>query len=84
MRAAAEDFRMAQYLGVTRQSRDRPGFRHQRLLARRGLAAVPHAVRLAQPVDGRAACLFAFVAVVIGGMGSLVGAVVGGFLVGFS
>lgn len=83
MRAAAEDFRMAQYLGV------RGNFVIGMAFAVSGvLAAAVSLLFLAQTgslsnVMGVPLALFAFVAVVVGGMGSLPGAVAGGFLVGF-
>jgi branched-chain amino acid transport system permease protein len=83
MRAAAEDFRMAQYLGV------RGNFVIGLAFAISGvLAAAVSLLFLAQTgslsnVMGVPLALFAFVAVVVGGMGSLPGAVAGGFLVGF-
>ena len=83
MRAAAEDFRMAQYLGV------RGDFVIGLAFAMSGvLATAVSLLYLSQtgtlsPTMGVPLALFAFVAVVIGGMGSLLGAVVGGFLVGF-
>lgn len=82
MRAAAEDFRMARMLGV----------RANRVImlavAMSGMLAA--AVSLLFVVQtgildfrmGVPLMLFAFIATVIGGMGSLVGAVVGGFTVG--
>jgi branched-chain amino acid transport system permease protein len=83
MRAAAEDFRMAQYLGV------RANFVIGLAFAISGmLAAVVSLLSVSQTgalsyVMGVPLMLFAFIATVIGGMGSLVGAVVGGFTVGF-
>jgi branched-chain amino acid transport system permease protein len=83
MRAAAEDFRMAQYLGV------RANFVIGLAFALSGvLAAVVSLLFVSQTgalsfVMGVPLMLFAFIATVIGGMGSLVGAVVGGFTVGF-
>jgi branched-chain amino acid transport system permease protein len=83
MRAAAEDFRMAQYLGV------RANFVIGLAFAISGvLAAVASLLFVSQTgalsyVMGVPLMLFAFIATVIGGMGSLVGAVVGGFAVGF-
>lgn len=83
MRAAAEDFRMAQYLGV------RANFVIGLAFAISGvLAAVVSLLFVSQTgalsyVMGVPLMLFAFIATVIGGMGSLVGAVVGGFTVGF-
>jgi branched-chain amino acid transport system permease protein len=82
MRAAAEDFRMARMLGV----------RANRVI----MLAVAISGMLAAAVSmlfivqtgildfrmGVSLMLFAFIATVIGGMGSLLGAVVGGFTVG--
>jgi branched-chain amino acid transport system permease protein len=82
MRAAAEDFRMARMLGVN-------GNKVIMLaIAISGMLAA--AVSLLYVVQtgilnfrmGVPLMLFAFIATVIGGMGSLVGAIVGGFLVG--
>jgi branched-chain amino acid transport system permease protein len=83
MRAAAEDFRMAQYLGV------RANFVIGLAFAISGiLASVVSLFFVSQTgginhVMGVPLMIFAFVATVIGGMGSLVGSVVGGFAVGF-
>ena len=82
MRAAAEDFRMARMLGVNAR------FVIRLAVAISGLLAA--AVSLLFLVQtgildfrmGVPLMLFAFIATVIGGMGSLVGAVVGGFTVG--
>ncbi len=82
MRAAAEDFRMARMLGVNAI------FVIRLAVAISGLlAAAVSMLFLVQTgiVDFRMGVplmLFAFIATVIGGMGSLVGAVVGGFAVG--
>ncbi len=83
MRAAAEDFRMAQYLGVRGNVVIGLAFAISGLLA-----AAVSLLYLSQsgslsPTMGVPLALFAFVATVIGGLGSLLGAVVGGFLVGF-
>jgi branched-chain amino acid transport system permease protein len=82
MRAAAEDFRMAQYLGVRANVVIGLAF-----AISGALAAVVSLLFLSQTGSlatgmGVPLALFGFVAVVIGGMGSLVGAVVGGFVVG--
>jgi branched-chain amino acid transport system permease protein len=84
MRAASEDFRMARMLGVPANtvigtSLAISGF----------LAAVVSLLFLAQVGVvsfnmGVPLMLFAFVATVIGGMGSLTGAVIGGYTVGFA
>jgi branched-chain amino acid transport system permease protein len=82
MRAASEDFRMARLLGV----------RANRVIAAAFaisgfLAAVVSLLLVAQTgvlsyQMGVPLVLFAFVATVVGGMGSLAGAVLGGFIVG--
>jgi branched-chain amino acid transport system permease protein len=83
MRAAAEDFKMARYLGV------RANFVIGLAFSISGiLAAVASLLYVSQTgslsfVLGVPLMLFALIATVIGGMGSLVGAVVGGFTVGF-
>ncbi|EWY37760.1 branched-chain amino acid ABC transporter permease [Skermanella stibiiresistens SB22] len=83
MRAAAEDFRMAQYLGVRGNFVIGLAFAISGILASAvALLYVTQSGSLSHTM-GVPLALFAFVAVVIGGMGSLVGAVVGGFLVGF-
>ncbi|WP_321954206.1 branched-chain amino acid ABC transporter permease [Paraburkholderia bannensis] len=82
MRAAAEDFRMARLLGVKSSFVIGVAFGISGLLA-----AVVSLLYVSQSgaltyTMGVPLALFAFTAVVIGGMGSLVGAVVGGFVVG--
>lgn len=82
MRAAAADFRMARMLGV----------RGNRVIGAAfaisgALAAIVSLLFVAQtgalsPVMGVPLALFGFIATVVGGLGSLVGAVVGGFLIG--
>jgi branched-chain amino acid transport system permease protein len=82
MRAAAEDFRMARFLGV------RADFVIGLTFAISGLlAAVVSLLFVVQtgvlsPTMGGNIVIFAFIATVIGGMGSLPGAVLGGLLVG--
>lgn len=83
MRAAADDFRMAQYLGVRGDLVIGLAFAISGVLA-----AVVSLLYITQSGSlsfslGVPLALFAFVAVVVGGMGSLVGAVVGGFAIGF-
>ncbi len=84
MRAAAEDFKMARMLGV------RANFVISLAFVLSGMLAA--AVSLLYEVQsgilmfrmGSPLMVFAFIATVIGGMGSLVGAVVGGFAVGIA
>lgn len=83
MRAASEDFKMAKYLGI------RGDFVIGIAFAISGiLAAIVGLLYTSQTgtlnyTMGIPLALFAFVAVVVGGMGSLVGAVVGGYMIGF-
>jgi branched-chain amino acid transport system permease protein len=82
MRAAAEDFRMARLLGVRANLVIALAF-----ALSGGLAAVVSLLYLTQSgiltiQMGVPLMLFAFIATVVGGMGSLLGAVVGGFTVG--
>ena len=82
MRAAAEDFRMARILGVRANLVIAMAF-----ALSGGLAAIVSLLYLAQSgvlsiQMGVPLMLFAFISTVIGGMGSLLGAVVGGFTVG--
>ena len=84
MRAASEDFRMARMLGVPANIVIGTAF-----VISGFLAAVVSLLFLAQigVVSfnmGVPLMLFAFVATVIGGMGSLTGAVLGGYIVGFA
>jgi branched-chain amino acid transport system permease protein len=84
MRAASEDFRMARMLGIPANTVIGTSF-----VISGSLAAVVSLLFLAQVGVvsfnmGVPLMLFAFVATVIGGMGSLTGAVLGGYIVGFA
>jgi branched-chain amino acid transport system permease protein len=84
MRAASEDFRMARLLGVRANRVIAVAFAVSGLLA-----AVVSFLLVAQTGVlsfhmGVPLVLFAFVATVVGGMGSLAGAVLGGFAVGIA
>lgn len=84
MRAASEDFRMARMLGVRANRVIGTSF-----VISGFLAAVVSLLFVAQlgVVSfhmGIPLMLFAFIATVIGGMGSLTGAVIGGYIVGFA
>jgi branched-chain amino acid transport system permease protein len=82
MRAASQDFEMARYLGI------HGNFVISLAFAISGvLASVVSLLLVAQtgvisPAVGVAIVLYAFIATVVGGMGSLVGAVIGALLVG--
>lgn len=82
MRAAAEDFRMAQYLGVRGNLVIGLAFALSGILAAAVSLLYTTQSGSLSHVMGVPLALFAFVAVVVGGMGSLVGAVVGGFVIG--
>jgi branched-chain amino acid transport system permease protein len=82
MRAAADDFRMAQYLGVNGNIVIGLAFAISGLLAAAvSLLYVTQSGALSHRM-GVPLQLFALVAVVVGGMGSLPGAVIGGFFIG--
>jgi branched-chain amino acid transport system permease protein len=82
MRAAAEDFKMARYLGVRANFVIGLAFAISGILAAAAsLLFVSQTGALSQTM-GQPIALFAFIATVVGGMGSLLGAVVGGFAIG--
>ncbi|HKP17929.1 MAG TPA: branched-chain amino acid ABC transporter permease [Gaiellaceae bacterium] len=82
MRAAAEDFGMARFLGVPGNRVIAYAFGLSGLLA--GVVSVLYIAQTTAvtPTVGLAPALVGFVATVIGGMRSLVGAVIGGFFLG--
>ena len=83
MRGAAEDFQTARLLGVRANRMVSSAFAISGLLA--GIGAVLILARTGgavEPTMGLAPVLKAFVAIVIGGIGSLSGAVVGGLVLG--
>jgi branched-chain amino acid transport system permease protein len=82
MRAAAEDFRMARLLGIRADRVIAAAFAISGLLA-----AVTSVLWLGQtgtltPTFGLTPVIVAFIAIVLGGMGNLAGAIVGGYFVG--
>lgn len=83
LRAAADDFTMASLLGVNANRIIAVAFALSGLLA--GAVAIFWVGRVGTVTAdvGTTPVLVAFVAIVIGGMGSLTGAAVGGFLLGF-
>jgi branched-chain amino acid transport system permease protein len=83
MRAAAEDFRMARLLGIHANRVIATAFVISGLLAGVVSFLLVAQTDLLTPQMGVAPVLVGFVATVIGGMGSLVGAALGGFLLGF-
>ncbi len=84
MRAAAEDFRMARLLGVKANMVISIAFGISGLLAAVVSILFVTQTGMTDPRFGASLVLFAFIATVIGGMGSLVGAVIGGFVVGIT
>lgn len=83
MRAAAEDFAIARLMGIRANSVISAAFALSGLLA--GVAAVLWVSQRASvdPHMGFTPVLKAFIAAILGGLGSLKGAVAGGFLLGF-
>lgn len=82
MRAAGEDFRMTQYLGVRADVVVAGAFAVSGVLAAIVGVMLVAKVNLLVPEMGLQPVLIGFVAVVIGGMGSLIGAGIGGCLLG--
>lgn len=82
MRAAAENFRMAQVLGVRANRVIATAFAISALLAAVVACLFVAQTGLVQPRMGLQLVIIAFVGTVIGGLGSLSGAALGGFLVG--
>jgi branched-chain amino acid transport system permease protein len=82
MRAAAENFEMARLIGVSAERVIAAGFAISGLLA--GVAAFFLVARSGSvsPTFGVSAVLIAFIATIIGGLGSLPGAVIAGFGLG--
>jgi branched-chain amino acid transport system permease protein len=82
MRAAAEDFRMARMLGVRANRVIAGAFAISAVLAATVSCLVVAQSGIVQPRMGLQLVIIAFVGTVIGGLGSLAGAALGGFLVG--
>jgi branched-chain amino acid transport system permease protein len=82
MRAAAEDFRMARVLGVRANRVIAIAFALSGILAAAVSCLVVAQTGTVQPRMGLQLVIIAFVGTVIGGLGSLSGAALGGFLVG--
>lgn len=82
MRAAATDFDATLLMGIKANRVIRVAFAVSGLLA--GIASVAHLARIGtvEPTMGLTPVLFAFVASVVGGIGNLRGAVLGGLLLG--
>lgn len=82
MRAAAEDFTMSRLLGVRANRVIATAFVLSALLAAVVAVLFSAQTGFVHPRFGLQIVIIAFVATVIGGLGNLVGAAVGGFLVG--
>jgi branched-chain amino acid transport system permease protein len=82
MRAAAEDFRMARALGVRANVVIATAFAISGVLAGTASALLMIQTGTVTPTIGSSPVLIAFIATVLGGMGSLRGAVLGGLLLG--
>jgi branched-chain amino acid transport system permease protein len=83
LRASTEDFRMAQLVGVRANWVISAAFGITGLLA--SAVAILYVLRIGPAIDpnvGQGPLLIAFVGGVIGGLGSLVGAALGGFVLG--
>jgi branched-chain amino acid transport system permease protein len=83
MRAAAEDFRMARVLGVKANRVIATAFALSGLLAAAASILLVAQTGVVTPTIGSSPVLIAFIATVLGGIGSLRGAVLGGFVLGF-
>lgn len=82
MRAAAEDFRMTRLMGVKADTVIVAAFAASGALAAAAAILFLVTTGTVSPGMGLQPVLVGFVATVIGGMGSLIGAAVGGFLLG--
>src|SRR5436190_3094719 len=84
MRAAAEDFQVLRLMGVDANRVVLLSFAVSGLLA--GVAALLFFATTAavDPTTGTPLVINAFIAVILGGLGSLAGAVLGGFVLGFA
>jgi branched-chain amino acid transport system permease protein len=83
MRAAAEDFRMAQLVGTRANRVVASAFAISGVMACLVSILLTSRTSTITPTMGLTPILYAFCAVTIGGLGSLVGSAVGGFVVGF-
>jgi branched-chain amino acid transport system permease protein len=83
MRAAAENFRMAQLLGVRANRVIAAAFAISGLLAATASVLLIGQTGTVSSTIGVTPVLYGFIATVLGGLGSLPGAALGGFLLGF-
>jgi branched-chain amino acid transport system permease protein len=82
LRAAAQDFEMALLLGVKANRVIAVAFAMSGVLAATAAFLLVAQLGTVTPTFGATPVLIAFTAVIVGGMGSLIGGVVGGFIVG--
>jgi branched-chain amino acid transport system permease protein len=82
MRAAAENFTMARLLGVRANTVIATAFALSGLLAGVASIILVQQTGIIEPTIGVAPVLAAFVATILGGLGSLTGAVIGGYFLG--
>ena len=82
MRAAAEDFQMARVLGIRANTVIAAAFALSGVLAAAAAILLTAQTGTVSPTIGINIVLFAFIATIVGGMGSLPGAVLGGFSIG--
>ncbi|HEY1369487.1 MAG TPA: branched-chain amino acid ABC transporter permease [Gaiellaceae bacterium] len=82
MRAAAENFTMARLVGVRADTVIATAFALSGLLAGVASIILVQQTGIIGPTIGVAPVLAAFVATILGGLGSLVGAVIGGYFLG--
>jgi branched-subunit amino acid ABC-type transport system permease component len=82
MRAAAEDFTMARALGIRANTVIATAFALSGLLAAAASILLVIQTGTVTPTVGVNPVLIAFIATIVGGMGSLSGAVLGGFAIG--
>ena len=82
MRAAAEDFTMARLLGVRANRVIAIAFAISGILAAVASVLIVGRTGSATPTMGLYPVLYAFIATILGGVGSLLGAVLGGYVLG--
>jgi branched-chain amino acid transport system permease protein len=82
MRAAAEDFSMARLVGVRANRVIAVAFAMSGVLAATAAILIVGQTGSATPTVGSVPVLYALIATIIGGVGSLLGAVLGGYLLG--
>jgi branched-chain amino acid transport system permease protein len=82
MRAAAEDFRMARILGINANLVIAVAFAFSGAFAATASLVLVAQGGTVDPTFGIVPVLYAFVATILGGMGSLTGAALGGYILG--